>query len=401
MSDLLKSNGEGTENVINLNTLRAQSHAFLAGNSTPASPDQPSTSQPATTADVPSTSPVMRQSPLQSQVTVTEQPAPGQPAPVAAQQPPAAPAATAEPQIINLPDDALVEVIVDGVKSVRKWGEARADAMRASKFTKEMQKLRAEESQVAQLRERAAQAEKLEQLLTNPDKFLRYAQANPVLAQRLAAQFGTTVAQATAGATPAPFSAPVAAPAAVPNAAEIVDFGQLNQKAAELEARLAQSFGQNLETRATDIVSKVKEEIAASIQAFEDAKQISHINVQINDTINGILTANPVLKAIPNVQQLLRNEVMALQPRTQDEMFEAFDVAAKGIVEEIESNYNQARAMALIAKQELVDAGVQPPKGQAPNTTIVNQTPNLMNPRTGKFDFKALSRVGRDYLNQR
>jgi hypothetical protein len=174
----------------------------------------------------------------------------------------------------------------------------------------------------------------------------------------------------------------------------------LGMTAAELERNFGARLEQSLEQRAAQILGKVQEEVSAGITALEDAREINGFNTQIDQTIGKILADNPALKAIPRINALLREEVKDLKPRTPEEMLEAFHVVSSGILEGLNHEYNRSRHPAVQAKQEMVAGGIEPPKGLPPNTTVVADKPNYIG-KDGKFDFKQLRNIGRQFLNDR
>jgi hypothetical protein len=380
---------------LDTSALRSAGKALLAGtgSSTPAestlaTPASPAS--PATTASVP----------IQSSVTVTpvEQPA-------AAAETPAAPvdnpATTAAPKFVDLPDDQMVKVTVNGEEQVLPWGEARKQLMLHRTFTQKSQQLAQERKQIEErsqqisaLEQKASRAEKLERLVTTPDLFAQYAIANPVMARALAARFGTTVAQATAGAAPAAQVAVAQAASAVGvNNDELANLGEVNSIVGSRMGEIEQRFGQTLEQRAEVILGKVNEVVDQKLAELRDAHEVSQFNTQIAKTIKDNLDTNPALKAIPRIEELIRFEVGQMQPESVEEMLEAINVVSKGIVEGLQETYNQSRSAQLIAREKLVKEGIEPPVG-APVNNLVKKEENFVLPG-GKMNWKALAAKGK------
>lgn len=406
MSDFLKIGDDGPK--LDTAAMASAGKALLNGTT------------PASTPTTPSSTPAAV--PVQSTVTVTpvEQPVTAaNPAALQSQQPatpqaqqPATEAAAETPTYVTGDDNALVELTINGQKQVMKFGEAKKQMMLHSTFTQNQQRLAAErkawEAEKAQLAARAEQATKLERLVSSPELFAQYAVANPIHAAHIARMFGTTVSQATAGAPTGPAATAAQAPATpfggpVSNPDEIVNMGELatalNQRSAELEARFGQAFNQTLEQRATAILRGVDEAITKRINDLKDSHEVATFDRQIVKTINDNLEANPALKAIPKIDQLIRYEVGLMQPQTPQEMFDAISTVSKGIVEQLDQTYNTAFQAKQIVKEKLATEGIEGPGGQAPNTTI---KPNVSLAYGGPKDkdfFKRLAAAGKAVLN--
>lgn len=381
MSDFLKMTSEGP--ALNTNAMREAGKAFLNKEAAPASTPTPVASPaPVVPGDSSTFTPP-------TNVTVTEQPKEAVKAPEPGQEAPKAPT-PAEPQVLDIPDDALVRMTVNGKEQVLPYGEAKKQMMLHRTFTQNQQQLRAQEAQLARerqaLQQEAELAGKLRQIVTNPDLFVQYAQANPVLAQRLAQAFGTTVAAASAGATPQPVAPSIQNPDELANLGEV--HGLLDARTRELESRVSQNFSATLEQRAQQIAEEVEGRVQQAIGRLEDAREVSAFNTEIVKKINANLEANPALKVIPRIDQLLRYEVAQLQPRTPEEMLEAFDIVSRGIVEGLNETYNTSAQIRLIEKEKLVTGGVEPPGGQAPNTLV--RPPISYTGKDGKFDWGKL-----------
>jgi hypothetical protein len=386
---------------LNTSSLRSQGKALLNSMSTPAA-------SAATPASTPASTPAPAQpvtpsvSPLATQSTVSIRPAGEQPvstpdagAPAAAAAVPAQPAA---PNYVDLPDDALVRVMVNGQEEIKPWGEAKQQHILHRTFTQNQQKLKAEQAaflaERQQLQQKAAEADKLARLISDPELFVQYAQASPAHAAYLAKMAGSTVAQLTAGAGPQAQAAAVAAtsPQAPQNGSELVDFNDLQtvlgQRASELEGRVGQTFEQRLEARAQQILGQVNAVVDQKLTMLQNAHEISQFNQAITKTIDEQLTSNPALRAIPRISDLIRFEVAQLMPESPEQMTEAIGLVTKSIVEGLDQTYNQSRSAQLIAKERLVSEGIEAPAG-APVNNIVKQQPSVVLPG-GKMDWNAV-----------
>lgn len=420
MSDLIKPTPGGMENKIDLKEFARRGKEFLAQEGVtpapaPVAPAPPAIA-PAPTSASPQATPVPNTPVLQSRIAVVEQPAPTatvtpQETPVV--EAPAAPAPAAVPSpaeaqdwMAAIADDAFYRIKEDGVEKVVQGKDLKTGVMLHRKFTTETQKFRAEEKD---LRARAEMAERLQRLVTNPDAYVRYGIANPVMAQAIARHFGTTpqaIAQGQfAGQPPAAPAAPFAAPApAAPapaftpsNPNEVVSMGDLAAHLGSTAASIQATTLAALQEKAQGIVGNVKEEIAKEVRALDDARQVSAYNAKIDEVIGGIVQQAPMLAVIPNINGVLREEVMKLQPTSVQEMFESFGTVAQGILQDLRQQFLAERAPAVVAKQEMVANNIPPQVGTAPNTTIVPDKLDFRG-RDGKVDLRKIRTLGRAFV---
>lgn len=255
----------------------------------------------------------------------------------------ATPVVAPSPQ--DLADDALVRITVDGEEQILPWSEARGKISGGLKFTKNMQDLAKQRTDLAneltslnKLRtERAA----LEQFLNNEEAVTGFVKNKfPHLFQ-----------------TP---SGQPAAQAADYNPDEIATLGQ------------ARSIAQQQADAVTKQIGEVKNFVATSIaeanQQIADRQETARHASAINNTLTDIYSKNPVLNAIPNSQDLLRFEVSKMQPRTQEEALEAFRTVAAGMVEEVGKHFkaNQKIQVVAAAKAKLESKSIEPAGGSSP-----------------------------------
>jgi hypothetical protein len=276
------------------------------------------------------------------------------PAPVVAEAAPEPVVETpAEVKLAELSDDSLVKVIVDGEEVVMPWKDAKSGISRQQKFTKSMQQLARDRETVTAQQARTQQLETerqgLENFLKNPNAVLNYV-AQTFGPQALQALIGQPQPQAVAGRNPD----------------EIVTAGEAQQIAvAERQAveRQIQGLQRSIEDRAV----QVKAEIAHEQQKAQHA-------VKISSTLNEIFTENPVLKSIPNVEDLIRFEVSQLKPQTETEALDAFKQVSKGMVEEISRHFKAQQKITKVAevKAKLESKSIEPPGGSAPQIQPTN-----------------------------
>lgn len=257
------------------------------------------------------------------------------------------PAEATPQELSQLDDTALVSVPVDGVDTTMTWKEAKAGFSRTAKFTQSMQKLAQEKSDFAseksaltKLREERAG---LENFLTNKDALVKY----------VLKEFGPDTFQVTE----------------IPqgtNPDEIVTY----REAHEIANRSAQTFQQQL-----DAVQKtVGDRIAAATLEIENRQETAKHAVVMASTLAGIFASNPVLKSIPNAEDLIRFEVAKLRPETQEAAVQAFKDVSQGMVEDIGKHFAAQNKIAKVAavKAKLESKSIEPAGGSAPQIEPAN-----------------------------
>jgi hypothetical protein len=390
------------EPTLNMEALKSAGKALLNKGTSPN--PAPAQGQPLTGTRVQPVSPVQHQIP----VTVTD----GQPQPpaqaLAGDPPPSGDKVTTtdangqkvELDLHSIPDDAIVRIKRNGEIITVSGKEAKEDAMRASKFTFEMQQLRAKE---AQFDERLNRATQLETLVTNDEALARYIyQTKPHIVEALAEHMGMTKAQAAQalGASAANANAQAVAqgqpaPFQITNPQELADLGQVDQllshRAQTLEQSILTQVQQKLGGLTNEVRSAVQEMVAEQVrgelQGLRRAHEISAIDGQIQSTVQEILTTNPALKVIPDFEETLRKEVLKMRPQSREELISAFHTVAQGIVEGLNDTYQTARKTTIIDKVTMEKTGIEPPAGTAPS---FSRPITYSDPATGKVDFKLI-----------
>jgi len=398
MTDFLKVGAEGPQ--IDKSALRDAGRALLGSNPAPA------VSSPSVQSNV-TVSPNVEQPPTGDSTAL-----PG----VAAVNPaallPAVPTAetvTTGPRTITAADEDLVELTIDGVKTVLPFGEAKKQMMLHGHYTKNMQQVRQQErtlqqrmQQIDQLQAEADQAGKLREIIADPAKYVQYARMDPVRAMQLAQAFGVTPQQAAQGQTGlqpayvpgAPFGGQNA------NADEIVNFGELQQALGQGMGSLEQRFSQALEARATATLGQVEQAISQKINELEDAREVSHLRSGIQTQIGKHLELHPQLKAVPRIKELIQFEVAQMGPKTQLELETAIDAVTRGVADAMNAAYQQDQQAKVIAKAKLETQGIEPGRGAlAPNTTIKPTGVESLGPVTSKDYFKNLARFAKASLS--
>lgn len=276
-------------------------------------------------------------------------------------------------QLAQLSDDQLVELTVDGETVQVPWKEAKGGFQRQAHYTKSMQQLRQEQAQFnterASLQQAQQEREAFATVLNNPELLQKFiAQQYPQL------QVAASQVQA-------------AAEQVDPN--DIATVGQIQAAQQELlrQQQVAQqNFMQELAQR--------EEQLTRTI---EDRQATAKLSSEINSTVSGLFKEHPYIqKLIPNADQVLRYEVLQLQPTTPEETVEAFKTVFGGWVENYKSVVAETTKQRTVEKHKLTTNNIQPPGGTPPQPTPTSF--KRVNKMTGKteVDWDALRKVALD-----
>lgn len=373
------------------------------GNDTPA----PSVESPAPATQVGPT-PRTAQEVAAAKQSVTQ---PQETAPVVPGTEAAAPAAAAAPTPVALDPTAFYTVTtkVNGVEKteVITGAEVQARNMNHRSYTQNQQALReqqrqvlAERQQIQQFRNQAAEQQAI---LNDPGRLAAYIQGKfPHLtigqAQQAAAQ-----AQANAGITPQQpvqpqfQQQPPLDPQALANLQDVQS--AVAHKAAEMEAELGRRLTaaetqtlQRIEERATEIAQRTTTEVIGKLQT---AHAVAGYNRQIDNHIASLTDQHPQLKAVPELNDVLRFRVAQMNPQTAQEMLDGLNEVANAIAEEIDSHYREAQSTVLAQKAKLVTNGMERTAGVAPTAPTPASSKPFVN--NGKGDWGSL---GAEVLNR-
>jgi hypothetical protein len=281
-------------------------------------------------------------------------------------------------KLASLKDEDLVEVTVDGQPVQMTWKDAKGGVMRQSHYTKSMQQLRAEQSQFESQRTALAKDSEnlqvLRSLLTNRDMLRQFvAQQHPDL---LSAQ--QQLADAAAQVDPD----------------DIATVGQIQQAQQTLIQRqqlMQQEFLQQLNQR--------EEQLTRTI---EDRQATAKLSTDINTTVKGLFKEHQhIADLIPNAEQVLRYEVLQLQPTTAEETLEAFKTVFGGWVEKFNATVKATTKQQVVAKHKLTTNNIQPPGGAPPQPEPTSF--KKVNKMTGKHevDWDAIRASALDSLGRK
>jgi hypothetical protein len=278
------------------------------------------------------------------------------------------PAVEPEQKFAELNDDALVKVTVDGKDLVLPWKEARGRISGGTKFTQNMQDL------AKQRKEFDGERARLTALEQENNGYKALLRDKNALSKVIQAVHGISL------------EAQAAEPISSNDPNEIATVGQ-----AEAFAKAqAQTVQQLVEDTKKALEQKI---VDTQMEIDFNRKKAAH-EVVINGTLNDIFTKNPVLKSIPNVEDLIRFEVskMATQEWTEKEALEAFHIVSKGIVEELGQHFKAQTTIRAIQKEKLESKTIEPAGGAAPQLK-----PTSFKNSDGSVDWAKVKKAALDY----
>jgi hypothetical protein len=277
-----------------------------------------------------------------------------------------------EPKPVSLKDDDLVEVVVDGKPVTMSYKDARAGWSRTAKFTQEMQQVRAKEAELE------TRAKDIESVVEQRDQLVAFLKNKEMVTRYMNEVFGAATQQA---------------------AQELVAKGADPDEVATIqEARaIAAEHVKQVESQLHKAVEDMRGEVTRATQELEDKREIAAFIAELDVTVEKVFAENPVLKSIPNSNELLRYEVSKLRPRNIAEAKEAFATVAKGMVEDIRGHFVSDKKQQVIEqeKAKLVTNNLEPPGGAAPAVSPVNYRT-----KDGKVDWGVLHNAALNYINQ-
>lgn len=266
---------------------------------------------------------------------------------------------------LDIADDQLVKTVVDGEERILPWKEARGKISGGLKFTQNQQQLAKErqalEAQQAHLSQLEQDRAGFQAFIRNKDAVLAYAKQ----------AFGEPSVQPQGD-----------------NPEQIATLGDART--------IAEQSAKRLEDVLAAQEKVIDGKIATAQAAIHFEQQRASHAVAIDTTLKGIFTENPVLKRIPNIEDVIRFEVAKTQPKTEAEAIEAFRQVSQGIVEDLGQHYvaNKKLQAAAVAKQKLEKKTIEPAVGSAPQTTPANYKD-----AEGRVDSKKVFNIAKQYLD--
>jgi len=351
---LISGDGSASSGIAKLDIggMRAAALALVSGNTSTTASVAPATQLPGT--DLPYSAVAGQLAAQGTSVTPVSDAVAAQ-APLAPVQ--ANPEATAA-DVMELPDDKYVKLTINGQTQVLLGREAKRQMISGASYTQQMQQLRATEKSLKdslgveptpemlqQVRGALMQAGQMEQLLLDPDALRNYFQKT----------FGANVAA-------------------------------MQQQAAALVAAQTSTLRQSL-------LESVQDAVRSGLDEVETTRQKTRLRMGMQNQIDTIANANPILKAIPNLYGTVKEQVRQMGPKSEADLQLAVTSVLQGIVE-------QARPFlanpAVAQRTALQSTGIQPPQG----SHIAPEKVSLVG-SDGKFSFGALRQAAKSYSSPR
>jgi hypothetical protein len=279
--------------------------------------------------------------------------------------------AAAERKPVSLKDEDFVEVVVDGTPQLMSYKDAKAGWSRTAKFTQEMQQVRQREAELEQ------RAQTVDQIVEQRDTLVSFLKNKDLVSRYMQEVFGQAQQQA--------------AQQLVAQGADPGEVATL-QEAEAIAARHVQGIEQRLQETVTNLHS----EISRATQELEDKREIAAFASELDTHVDKIFSENPVLKVIPNANELVRYEVSKMHPRNIAEAKQMFIDVTQSMVEGIRSQFVSQNKQAVVEKQKLTTINLEPPGGSAPVVA-----PTSYKGKDGKVDWNALRATALTYLNQK
>jgi hypothetical protein len=124
--------------------------------------------------------------------------------------------------------------------------------------------------------------------------------------------------------------------------------------AAQVQQMLARERAQQTQER--------QKELQTQQSQFELKQQAAVISGELNQTLKGLLEANPELSSIDGIEALLHKDVAAQEPESVEEAKRMFAEAVQKRSEKIRSLFTNQQKVAAVQKGKLT-MGIQPPGG--------------------------------------
>lgn len=288
------------------------------------------------------------------------------PAPTPVEAAPAAPLTPAEVKILDLPDDALVRVKIDGKEEPVSIKEYREGISREAVFTKRMQSL-AEQRRQAEA-ELAGQYAQLQQ----------HAQALEMAKAQFASQLHAPQA------APAPFQPLTQTPASAPrawDAGEIATMGDV-QSALQAEIAKLQAQSQQQQEQFTRALGEAGQQVQRDAAHQRNAQAFT-------EGLQSVLSRPEyavLKKVLPYAEESLRYQVAAMDPQSIPQAIEFTEQTARGWIQTLQAEMVETAKRQEVAKAQ---AKLEPPTGSAP-PPAAQYKPGSSFKKNGGFDWDAL-----------
>jgi hypothetical protein len=277
------------------------------------------------------------------------------------------PAQGGQPSEAKSAPDPVVEVdFGDGRVEKLTPKQIKEGYLRQQDYTKKTQELATQRKQAEQVfgeyQKLAQERQEVISLLQNPQALMYLAQ------QQLAASQGSNFD---------------------PNAP--ASLGQAQELAQAQTAQLAQ-YVQQLEHAMDERDQQTKAEAA---QLVKDQLEYVEYSKSITNTLDKVWETHPVLKAVPEIEDVIRFRVAQMQPQTIEETLQAFEKVGEQVAKQLGEKFSEVNKAQSIAKQKLVNQGIEPPGGSG---LPASQPQSYRDPKTNTLDWNRLSDAARAYV---
>lgn len=149
--------------------------------------------------------------------------------------------------------------------------------------------------------------------------------------------------------------------------------------------QMAQAFQERMQQLESGWGQQAQTAQEQAAQYVEDRLQIGKYAEGINATLGEIYQQQPLLKAVPEFEDMLRFRVSQLAPTSIEETQQAFRTVSADLVKNIESAFNARQQQQVVQRTALTTQGIEPPGGAVPQAP----TPNYRK-SDGKLDWDRL-----------
>jgi hypothetical protein len=130
--------------------------------------------------------------------------------------------------------------------------------------------------------------------------------------------------------------------------------------------QLAQALSERVQQIESGIGTRAEAVRKEAEQYVEDRLAVANYAESINQTLDGAYKQYPVLKALPEIEDILRYRVAQSQPESIEQTREAFQAAAKELAQSLGAVYAAQQQQQVVQRQALTTQGIEPPGGAVP-----------------------------------
>ena len=148
--------------------------------------------------------------------------------------------------------------------------------------------------------------------------------------------------------------------------------GQPNAPAFDPNAPMTQAqtleMAQAIAARLQEMEGKLNESVETRANAIVRSQmEIANYSTAINSTLADAFGKFPILKALPETEDIIRYRVSRMEPKTIQETLKAFSDVSQVVAEEITSKFGATQVASTIAQnQQQMAVGIEPPRVGSP-----------------------------------